>query len=96
MRADAQVVSDKTGYGLSSSERNATADALLDRADALETGWSPRKALRITFAALGGKLSGGGTVTNTIRAAGSDSKARITATVESSGNRSAVTLDGSD
>jgi hypothetical protein len=72
---------------------NAAADAVLDRANAIETGWSLRKILRIIAAALGGKLSGGATTTNTIRSI-TDEKVRITATVDSDGNRSSITLDG--
>lgn len=55
-------------------------------------GYTLQEAMRIAVAALAGKVSGGGTTTNTIRAA-DDSKARITATVDSSGNRTALTLD---
>jgi len=56
-------------------------------------GFSLEEAQKIELAALGGKLSGAATATNTIRAA-DDSKARITATVDAAGNRTAVTLDG--
>jgi uncharacterized protein (DUF1786 family) len=45
------------------------------------------------LAALAGKASGGGTVTVKFRDH-ADAKDRITATVDASGNRSAVTLDG--
>jgi len=57
-------------------------------------GFTLEEAQKIGLAALGGKLSGAATSTNTIRAA-DDSKARITATVDADGNRTAVTLDGS-
>jgi hypothetical protein len=77
---------------LTSAERNATADALLDRAAGVETGWTPRQSLRVMLASLAGKLSGAATTTVTIRDVG-DTKARITATVDTDGNRSAVTLD---
>ena len=56
-------------------------------------GYTLEEAQKIALAALAGKLSGASTTTNTIRAA-DDSKARITATVDATGNRSAVTLDG--
>jgi hypothetical protein len=72
---------------------NANADALLDRADAIETGLTPRQAMRISAAADGGKLSGGATTTNTIRNAVADSKDRIIATVDADGNRTAITYD---
>jgi hypothetical protein len=78
---------------LTSSERNSVADALLDRANAIETGWTLRMVCRVMAAALGGKLSGAATTTVTVRDV-TDAKARITATVDASGNRSAVTLDG--
>lgn len=55
-------------------------------------GYSLEQTLKLCLAALSGKVSGGGTTEIIIRAA-DDSKARITATVDSNGNRSAVTLD---
>jgi hypothetical protein len=78
---------------LTSGERNSVADALLDRSAGIETGYTPRQSLRIMLAALAGKLSGAATTTVTIRNA-PDTKARITATVDEDGNRSAITLDG--
>lgn len=78
---------------LTSAERNSTADALLDRTDAVETGLTPRGALRLVTAAEAGKLSGAATTTVTIRNAVADAKARITATVDSDGNRTAITTD---
>ena len=51
-----------------------------------------RQALRVLFAASGGKLSGAATTTIKIRNYG-DSADRITATVDADGNRSAVTFD---
>ena len=72
---------------------NSNADALLDRADAIETGSTPRGAFRLMLAALAGKVSGGGTVTEVFRNAVADSKDRITATVDANGNRTAVTTD---
>ncbi len=55
-------------------------------------GFTLEETLKLCLAALAGKLSGAAGTTVTIRAA-DDSKARITATVDESGNRSAVTLD---
>ena len=66
--------------------------ALMDLADGIETGLTPRQAMRLMSAALAGKLSGAATTTITIRNT-ADTKARITATVDSDGNRSALTLD---
>jgi hypothetical protein len=56
-------------------------------------GFTIEQTLKLCLAALAGKLSGAATATVTIRAA-DDSKNRIVATVDSSGNRSAITLDG--
>jgi hypothetical protein len=69
------------------------ADALLDRANAIETGVTPRGVLRIAGAILGGKLSGAGTGTETFRNTVQDSKDRIVATVDASGNRTAIVVD---
>lgn len=77
---------------LTSGERNSVADALLDRADGVETGVTPRQGFRLMLATLVGKLSGAATTTINIRDTG-DSKNRISATVDSDGNRTAVTLD---
>lgn len=68
------------------------AAALLDLSDGTETGLTVRQALRLLVAASAGKLSGAATTTITIRDSG-DLKNRITATVDASGNRSAVTYD---
>jgi hypothetical protein len=53
-----------------------------------------QEMMRIIFAACSGKSAGGGTATLTFRDSG-DAKNRITATVDSSGNRTTITLDGS-
>ena len=53
-----------------------------------------QEMMRIMFSALSGKSSGGGTPTLKHRDSG-DTKDRITATVDSDGNRTAMTLDGS-
>lgn len=82
----------KTGFALTSGERTSIADAMLDEANGVETAWTVRKVLRIAFAVLGGKASGMGTATGVFRA-GDDSKDRVTATQDASGNRTAVTLD---
>lgn len=78
---------------LTSGERDSVADALLDRSNGIETSWTLRKAMRIVLSALGGKLSGAATSSVSVRNV-TDSKARISATVDSDGNRTAVTLDG--
>lgn len=93
MASNAEVVGDKAGYGLTSAERDAIATAMIDLVDAIETGMTPRQALRVALAVLAGKVSGASGTTVTFRNAAADSKDRIVATVDSDGNRSAVTLD---
>lgn len=55
-------------------------------------GYSIEQTLKLLLAEAAGKLSGAATTTNTFRAA-DDSTARITATVDEDGNRTAITLD---
>jgi len=86
-----QVVAAPVG-ALTSGERNAVADAQLDRADGIETGLTPRQLGRVAYAASAGKLSGAATTTVKVRNK-ADAKDRITATVDADGNRTAVTLD---
>jgi hypothetical protein len=76
--------------GLPTAIQNA--DALLDRVNGVETGVTPRQSLRAMLSALAAKLSGANTRTVKIRDAG-DTKNRIVASVDSAGNRTAVTLD---
>ena len=64
-------------------------DAILD--EVVEGAYTMRDYLQLMAAALFGKASGGGTATITFRDTG-DSANRIVATVDSNGNRSAVTL----
>lgn len=65
---------------------------LLDEED-VETGLTMRQALRLIAAATGGKVSGGGTTTITFANAVADDVSRIIATVDSSGNRTAISYD---
>lgn len=65
---------------------------LLDEED-VESGLTMRQALRLIAAATGGKVSGGGTTTITFSNAVADDTSRIVATVDSSGNRTAITYD---
>lgn len=87
---------DKTGYSISGTK--TTLDALNDITAATVLaagdidGFTLENAMKLSVAALAGKLSGAATTTVTIRAA-DDSKDRITATVDADGNRTAVTLD---
>lgn len=70
---------------------NANADALLDRATAIE-GYTPRQLFRLFAAVLIGKCSGAGTGTEVFRDI-ADTKARVTATVDGNNNRTAITRD---
>lgn len=83
-----------TATGVAADAANEIADALLNRANAIETGLTPVQALRLMAAALAGKVSGGGTGTVTVRNAVADSKDRIVATTpDANGNRTAITVD---
>jgi hypothetical protein len=66
-------------------------DAVLD--EPVEGVLTLRKVTNIQTAALAGKASGGGTATIKFRDQ-ADTKDRITATVDATGNRTAVTADG--
>jgi hypothetical protein len=61
-------------------------------AQALEAGYTAEEMMRVMSAALAGEVSGAGTATVTIRDIG-DTTNRIVASVDGSGNRTAVTLD---
>jgi len=76
---------------LASDAANEIADALLDRADAIETGITLRLASRYTVAAAAGVASGMATTAAVIKGA-NVLTTRITATVDADGNRSSVTL----
>lgn len=64
-------------------------DALLDLAAGVEAGLTFRQFLRLAAAVLLGKSSGGGSVYRDTN----DTKARVTATVDSGGNRTSVSRD---
>lgn len=89
------LVSSGTGAGqvsLSSGLVRLSATAVDDILDeVVEGSYTFRQFLRLLGAALGGKASGLGTTTATYRNA-SDSANAIVATVDSDGNRTAVTL----
>jgi hypothetical protein len=90
---DALLLAVGAGFSIPTAERNAIADALLDRTAGIETGLTPRNALRLIAAATAGKLSGAGTATEVMRNAVADTKDRITATVSEAGNRTAIVTD---
>jgi hypothetical protein len=68
----------------------AEVDAVWD--EAVDGSYTARQSLRIANSANAGEVSGAATTTVVVRDI-SDSKDRITATVDSSGNRTAVTVD---
>jgi len=71
---------------------NANADALLDRASGVETGWTVRQILRIIAAWFGGKRSGQ-PLAPVIRDI-NDTKNRISASLDANGNTTgSVTID---
>lgn len=74
---------------LSVSERNAIADAHLDRANGVETGVTPRQYMQRTGAVVAGRISGAGTTTE-IFVGLDESTVRVTMIVDASGNRSDV------
>lgn len=59
----------------------------------IESTFSLRKLLRIFLAVFAGKSSGGGTAAITFRDV-ADGKNRVSATVDTNGNRLSITLDG--
>jgi hypothetical protein len=77
---------------LTATERNAIADALLDRTNGVETGVTPRQYMQRVGATAAGKSSGARTGTETFT--GMDgSTDRVQATVDASGNRTPITYD---
>jgi hypothetical protein len=70
----------------------AAPSTLLTEPDGVETGWTLQEAIRIILSAAAAKLSGAGTGTEVFRNV-TDTKNRITSTVDTSGNRTAVTYD---
>lgn len=78
--------------GMISDLPESEIDSIWDLDDGIETSLTPRECLRLMAAATLGKVSGGGTGTERFRDFG-DTKYRITATVDSNGNRSAITYD---
>lgn len=71
---------------------NENADALLDRAAGVETGLTLRQFARLVAAVMVGKASGMATTTAIYRDFG-DTKDRVTATVDETGNRATVIRD---
>jgi hypothetical protein len=81
------TLTNKTDFSLST----AGVDAILD--DVIEGAVTLRHSIRLLNSLVAGKSSGGGTASLVYRDLG-DTKPRLTYTVDSSGNRSAVVADG--
>jgi len=82
----------ETGVSGLTAGESASLTNIDSLAQDVETGYSPTEAWKLILAATAGKVSGAGTTTITFRDV-NDSKDRITATVDASGNRTAVTKD---
>lgn len=81
----------KSGYALTSGERDSIAAALLDLASAID-GKTLRQALRYIAAMVAGKVSGAGSGTETFK--GLDGVTdRVEITADASGNRTAASYD---
>ncbi len=80
------------GVVLSAATANQVADALLDRANGVETSITPRQSLRAIAALLVGTIAGAGTGTEVFKNIGG-STTRVTVTVDASGNRTVMTLN---
>lgn len=78
---------------LTTAERNAIADALLARTDGIESGVTPKQALRAIASVLAGAIADAGTATETFKALGNSGTTRVTVAADASGNRSSVTLN---
>jgi hypothetical protein len=75
---------------LTAGERDAVANALLNLADGVELGFTPKQALRLIAAVLCGKTSGG--PTNVIFRNMGDTANRVVTIADGNGNRTTVTL----
>jgi hypothetical protein len=90
----AQILED-TGTSIPSSITDLNDISVVDIIAGIADGsYDLQDMIRIMFAALAGKSAGGGTSTITFRDV-ADSKNRISATVDSNGNRTAISLDES-
>ena len=79
---------DKTGYSLSATGIDAIHDEVVEGTLTL------RQIVRIILSVLAGKSAGGGSSTVVFRDL-ADTKNRVSATVDTNGNRTSVTVDGS-
>lgn len=93
-RLPAALSGGKMDSALSTSEREAVANALLDLADGIESNKTLRQGVRIMLAVLAGKSSGFDAGTPKFRDT-NDTKDRVDSVLDANGNRTAVTLDDS-
>ena len=77
--------------GLTSAQVEA---AIMDTTNGVETGLTFRQSLRLASAVLFGRRSGTGSGTEIFNAAVTNAKARVTGTIDGTGNRTNVTTDG--
>ena len=68
------------------------AQAVWGMENGIETGWTPRQIMRIVAAVLAGRVSGAGSNAPVFRDV-TDTKPRVSATTDASGNRLAVSVD---
>lgn len=68
------------------------AQAVWGMDNGIETGWTPRQVMRIVAAVMAGKVSGAGANAPVFRSIG-DTKPRVTAVTDASGDRTSITLD---
>lgn len=85
---------DKTGYALTSGERDSIANALLDLASGVESGWTLRQVHRQLLAMAAGVTTGMDTTTGTVKNP-SGTKSRVVATIDANGNRTPSAWDNS-
>jgi len=95
VKSDSGAILADTGTdGVVVNAAGLAADAVDEILDEIVEGTiTLRQAMRLLLAADSGKSGGGGTATLTFRDV-ADLKARITATVDANGNRTAITRDG--
>jgi hypothetical protein len=93
---DGAITANKIATGAIDADAIATdaVDEITDSiwAEVLDGSYTAKQIIRLMVAALSGKSNGGGTSTHNYRDL-ADAKNRIQATVDSSGNRTAMTLD---
>jgi len=81
-----------TSAALDASAANEIADALLDRANGIDTGLTPRHALELAAASVLQRLTGAGTGTERVRNFSNTSDLAVV-TVDMAGNKSGIVYD---